>query len=111
MEKFLYFAVSATAQTSYPKSAFRGVTSTGAGKINLYFTPMIDAGQDTTADEVDKIILSCGADEKVAIKAIVDAISSTGSMKEAFIVIADTATSVFLSGSGITACDSITYAA
>ena len=110
MEKFLYFAVTATNTATYPKSAFRGVEVDGAGKLNLYFTPLVDAGQDTSADENDKIILSCGADEKAGVKALVDAISSTGSMKEAFIVIADSDNGVYLSGSGITACDSINLA-
>ena len=110
MEKFLYFAVSATNSATYPKSAFKGVEVDGAGKLNLYFAAMVDAGQDTTADENDKVILSCGADEKAAIKAVIDAVSSTGSMKEAFIVIADSDNGVYLSGSGVTACDSIGFA-
>jgi len=109
MEKFLYFAVTATNTATYPSSAFRGVEVTTDQKLQLYFTSMIDTHQDATADEYDKIILSCVADEKVAIKAIADAISATGSMKEAFVTIADSANGVFVAG--VTACDSTAYTA
>ena len=109
MEKFLYFAVSATDSATYPSSAFRGVEVTTDQKLQLYFASMIDTHQDATADEYDKIILSCGTDEKAAIKAIVDAISATGSMKEAFVTIADSVNSVFVAG--VTACDSTAYTA
>ena len=110
MEKYLYFATGANASATYPLSSFRGVEVDTNQKINLYFTPLVDTAQDTGADENDKIILSVGATEKDSIKAIVDAISATGSMKEAFIVIADTEAGVMLPNSGITACDSIALA-
>ena len=109
--KFLYFATGANASATYPASSFRGVEVDTDTKVNLYFTPLVDNSGDATADELDKIILSCGATEKDSIKAIVDAVSATGSMKEAFITIADTEAGVFLANSGITACDSITLAA
>ena len=109
MEKYLYFATAANASATYPLSSFRGVEVDADQKLNLYFTPLVDAGQDTTADELDKIILSCVAVEKTAIKALIDAISATGSMKEAFVVVADSDLGVFPIA-GITACDSIALA-
>ena len=110
MEKYLYFATGTNASATYPLSSFRGIEVDTSAKVNLYFKPLVDAGQDTSADEIDKVILSCGTTEKDSVKAICEAISATGSMKEAFIVIADSEASVFLPNSGITACDSITLA-
>lgn len=109
MEKYLYFATGANASATYPLSSFRGIEVDTDQKLNLYFKPLVDAGQDTTADEIDKIVLSCVAVEKTAIKAFVDAISATGSMKEAFVVVADSDLGVFPIP-GITACDSIALA-
>tara|TARA_Y100000114_G_scaffold123702_1_gene119328 strand:+ start:328 stop:663 length:336 start_codon:yes stop_codon:yes gene_type:complete len=110
MEKYLYFAVGANDAYTYPSSRLTGFEVDNNGKLNIYFKPLVDAGQDTTADEVDKIILSVGGTEKDSAKAIVEAISATGSMKEAFITIADSEAGVFLANSGITACDSVTLA-
>tara|TARA_R110002020_G_scaffold205035_1_gene409475 strand:+ start:264 stop:596 length:333 start_codon:yes stop_codon:yes gene_type:complete len=109
MEKFLYFSVDGTTQAIYPVSAFRGIEVDTNLKLNLYFTPLVDAGQDTTADENDKIILTCGADEKAAAKVLVEAIKG-GPHGPDFLVVADSLNSVFLANSTITACDSIAYA-
>tara|TARA_R110000823_G_scaffold81043_1_gene184327 strand:+ start:251 stop:586 length:336 start_codon:yes stop_codon:yes gene_type:complete len=111
MEKYLYFATGANASATYPSSSLRGFEVDNNQKLNLYFLPLVDNSGDATADELDKIILSVGATEKDSTKAIVEAVTATGSMKEAFITIADTEAGVYLAGSGITACDSITLAA
>lgn len=107
MNKFLYFAVAADNATAYPVNALRGI-DTAAGKLHLYFSPQRITDVAAT-DNVDKVTLSVGADEKAAAKDLVDALAATGSMKEPFIVVADGENSVFLTGN-FTACDSITYA-
>jgi len=107
MEKFLYFAVAADNATAYPVSALRGI-DTAAGKLHLYFTPQRITDVAAT-DTVDHVILSVGANEKIAAKDLVDAAMAVGSTKEPFVVVADSENSIFLTGN-ITACDSITYA-
>lgn len=108
VKKFIYIANAADDAVAYPVSAFKGI-DTAAGKLNLYFSPMINTLQDASAGVNDKIVLSCGADEKAAAKVVVDAI--TDAYGDKFLVIADDENSVYLAGSGITAVDSITPSA
>jgi hypothetical protein len=108
MTKFLYFAVAGDNATAYPLEALNGI-DTAAGKLHLYFKPQ-RLTHVVTGDANDSVVLSVGADEKAALKDIVEAITATGSMKEPMIVIADSENGVMLS-SNITACDSINYAA
>jgi hypothetical protein len=108
-QKYIYIANSATDQVCYKAEDFVGVQVDTNQKLRLYFNPLIDSLQDTTADEKDRIILSCGADEKAAIKSISKAISDP--YGSAFLVIADDINSVYLTGSGITAVDSIAMCA
>ena len=75
MKKFIYICNAANDSVTYPVEAFKGIEVDNAGKVNLYFSPLVDAAQDATADEHDKIILSVGADEKAAIKVIVKEIA------------------------------------
>jgi len=107
MERFLYFAVAANDATAYPVSALRGI-DTANGAIHLYFTPQritdVAAG-----DATDRVELTCGTDEKLAVKAVIDAAMATGSTKEPMVTIADGENSIFIGG-GITACAGITYA-
>ena len=107
MKKFLYFAVAANNATAYPLEALRGI-DTAAGKLYLYFTPQRITDVAAT-DNVDRVTLSVGADEKAAAKDLVEAATATGSMKEPFVVVADSENSVFLTGN-FTACDEILYA-
>ena len=109
MKKFIYICNAANDSVTYPVEAFKGIEVDNAGKVNLYFSPLIDTGQDATADEHDKIILSVGADEKAAIKVIVKEIADA--YGEKFLVLADNENSAYLASSGITAVDSITLAA
>jgi len=108
VKKFIFIANAANDAVAYPVGNFRGI-DTEAGKLNLYFSPMINTVQDTSAGVNDKIVLSCGADEKAAAKVVVDAICDAYGDK--FLVIADDDNSVYLAGSGITAVDSITFSA
>jgi len=106
VKKFIYFAVAADNATSYPVGALRGI-DTAAGKLHLYFTPQRITDVAAT-DAVDSVVLSVGADEKAASKALVDAICDAYGPK--FLVVGDSENSVFLANSGVTAVDSITYA-
>ncbi len=107
MERFLYFAVAADNAAAYPVSALRGI-DTAAGFVYLYFTPQRITDVAAT-DNVDRVKLACGADEKAAVQAVVDAAAATGSMKEPLVTIADGENSVYIGG-GITACSEILYA-
>ena len=108
MKKFIYICNAANDSVTYPVEAFKGIEVDTNSKVNLYFSPLVDTAQDTTADENDKIVLSVGADEKAAAKVICKEIADAYGDK--FLVLADDENSVYLSGSGITAVDSITLA-
>jgi len=107
MERFLYFAVAADNATAYPVSALRGI-DTANGAIHLYFTPQ-RITDVVSSDAVDRVELTTGTNEKLAVKAVIDAAMATGSTKEAMVTIADDENSIFIGG-GITACAGITYA-
>lgn len=106
VKKFIYFAVAADNATSYPVSALKGI-DTAAGKLHLYFEPQRITSV-VTGDANDSVVLSVGADEKAASKALVDAICDAYGPK--FLVVGDSENSVFLANSGVTAVDSINYA-
>ena len=108
MERFLYFAVAADNATAYPVSALRGI-DTANGAIHLYFAPQRIGDAVATGDANDRVELTCGTDEKAAVKAVIDAAAATGSMKEPMVTIADGENSIYIGG-GITACASINYA-
>ena len=107
MERFLFFQAAANDATAYPVSALRGI-DTANGAIHLYFTPQRITDVAAT-DSTDRVILACGTDEKLAVKAVIDAAMATGSTKEPMVTIADEVSSTYIGG-GITACTSITYA-
>jgi len=107
MEKFLYFAVAANNATAYPISALKGI-DTAAGNLYMYFTPQ-RINHVVTGDNVDRVTLTCGTDEKAAVKAVIDAALATGSMKEPMVVVADSENGAYVGG-GITACTEILYA-
>ena len=108
-QKYIYIANSATDQVCWKAEDFAGVQVDTDQKLRLYFNPLIDSLQDTTADEKDRVILSCGTDEKAAIKVITEAISDP--YGPAFLVLADDVNSVYLSNSGVTAVDTIAMCA
>ena len=108
-KKFMFFQAGSNDAACYPVEALRGF-DTSAGKVHFYFQSQ-RLTSVVTGDNNDLITVSCGADEKATIKAVVEAIAATGSMKDPFINIADEVNGVYLTGSGITACDSINYAA
>tara|TARA_Y100000004_G_C8935194_1_gene421741 strand:+ start:1568 stop:1894 length:327 start_codon:yes stop_codon:yes gene_type:complete len=107
VKKFIFIANAANDAVAYPVGNFRGI-DTAAGKLNLYFSPLAITDV-ATGDVADKVVLSVGADEKAAAKVVVDAICDAYGDK--FLVLADDENSVYLTGSGITAVDSITLAA
>ena len=109
-KKFMFFQAGSNDAACYPVEALRGF-DTSAGKVHFYFQSQ-RLTNVVTGDNNDLVTVSCGADEKATIKAVVEAISSgTNVLKEPFVVIADEVNGVYLNGSGITACDSIAYAA
>jgi len=107
MERFLYFCNAANDGTAYPVSALRGI-DTANGAVHLYFTPQRITDVAAT-DAVDRVELTCGADEKAAVKIVVEAALATGSTKEPMVTIADDENSIYIGG-GITAVAGITYA-
>ena len=113
IEKYLYFRKTATigddddadGSLIYPISAFRGMvmgTSDVAGAItadedafSLFFTPMANtqgsSADDAKDDNPDVIVVAIKTDNnaKVVMKAFVDAIAATGSMKSHFVEVFD----------------------
>ena len=108
MVKFIYISNAANDAAAYPLSALKGI-DTAAGKVHMYFKPHRIGDAVATGDLNDHIVLSCGGDEKAAVKHIAEAIASPTQHKE-LLVLADDENSVYLADSGITAVDSITYA-
>ena len=108
-QKYIYIANSATDQNCWKAEDFAGVQVDTNQKLRLYFNPLTDTLQDATADVKDLVIVSCGTDEKAAIKVIVEAISDP--YGPAFLVLADDVNSVYLSNSGVTAVDTIAMCA
>ena len=108
-QKYIYIANSATDQNCWKAEDLAGIQVDTNQKLRLYFNPLTDTLQDTTADVKDLVIVSCGTDEKAAIKAITKAISDP--YGSAFVVIADDVNEDYLTGSGITAVDSIAMCA
>ena len=106
MRKFIYVNNAANDGSAYPVDSIRNI-DTAAGKLHIYMTParITDVA---AADATDLITLSVGADEKAAAKSVVKAVCDPYGDK--FLVLADDENSVYLTGSGITAVDSITYA-
>ena len=108
-KKFMFFQAGSNDAACYPVESLLGI-DTSAGKLHFYFKSQ-RLTHVVTGDNNDLITVSCGADEKAAMKVVIETITATGSMKEPFINIADEVNGVYLKGSGITACDSINYAA
>ena len=106
VKKFIYIANAANDATAYQVDSIRNI-DTAAGKLHIYMTPARITSVLAT-DATDLITLSVGADEKAAAKSVVKAICDPYGAK--FLVLADDENSVYLTGSGITAVDSITYA-
>jgi len=108
MVKFIYISNAADDAACYPLSSLRGIRPNN-GKINMYFKPQKIGDAVATGDVNDLIVMSCGANEKQSCKYIGEALANpTG---DELLVIADDENSVYLADSGITAVDSITYAA
>jgi len=101
--KMLYFAVAADNATAYPVSALRGI-DTSANKLHLYFSPQRITDVAAT-DNVDKVQLSVGADESIALQNVIEAMNMNAAP---FVVISDSEKGKHVVG--VTACDSITYA-
>ena len=106
-DRFLFFQVTANNATAYPVSALRGI-DTAASAIHLYFTSQ-RITDVVTGDNVDRVELACGTDEKLAVEAVINAAMATGSTKAPMVTIADGVAGTYIGG-GITACTSINYA-
>ena len=105
--RYLFFQAAANDGAAYPVSALRGI-DTANGAIHLYFTPQRITDVATT-DSVDRVELTCGTDEKLAVEAVLNAAAATGSTKVPMVTIADEVAGTYIGG-GITACAGITYA-
>ena len=126
MEKYLYFRTEATDANDdatgdsalFPASSLMGMQPTSDTALTLYFKPMVrrdptgSVDSANSLDNHDSVVVTIPANTHIiAMKAISEIINKTES--SAFVVIAndDSGGTEYLSGSGITACDTITVAA
>ena len=106
MNKFLYFAVQDNEAYAYPLESLRQIDVSESGKLKFFFAPGRISNADA-GDEVDRVTVSCGTNEKEAISNVIAEINAHPN-GDPFIVVADSENSVFISG--ITACDSLSSA-
>ena len=126
MEKYLYFRTEATDANDdatgdsalFPASSLMGMQPTSDTALTLYFKPMVrrdptgSVDSANSLDNHDSVVVTIPANTHIiAMRAISEIINKTES--SAFVVIAndDSRGTEYLSGSGITACDTITVAA
>jgi|TARA_R100001510_G_C7531618_1_gene122813 hypothetical protein len=126
MEKYLYFRTEATDANDdatgdsalFPASSLMGMQPTSDTALTLYFKPMVrrdptgSADSANSLDNHDSVVVTIPANTHIiAMRAISEIINKKES--SAFVVIAndDSGGTEYLSGSGITACDTITVAA
>ena len=123
MEKYLYFRTQATLGSDdgsgdsamYPLSSLCGMVPSAADTLNLYFKPMIPVqadGQDGAVINNYKVVVSLSSNNthKDVIADLCALFSSTGSMKEGFISVADDVTGVY-AVDGISGLSTMTTAA
>lgn len=104
MNKYLYFAVSATDQYIVPLSRLLGADDTGSSKVVLHFEDL--NGSTAKNGDITKVVLSVNAGkEKEALRDLFEGIAN---FRGEVITVADSANSSFF-GVNITACDSITH--
>tara|TARA_R100000697_G_scaffold22033_2_gene29475 strand:+ start:579 stop:974 length:396 start_codon:yes stop_codon:yes gene_type:complete len=126
MEKYLYFRTEATDANDdatgdsalFPASSLMGMQPTSDTALTLYFKPMVrrdptgSVDSANSLDNHDSVVVTIPANTHIiAMRAISEIINKTES--SAFVVIAndDSGGTEYLSGSGITACGTITVAA
>ena len=126
MEKYLYFRTEATDANDdatgdsalFPASSLMGMQPTSDTALTLYFKPIVrrdptgSVDSANSLDNHDSVVVTIPANTHIiAMRAISEIINKTES--SAFVVIAndDSGGTEYLSGSGITACDTITVAA
>ena len=126
MEKYLYFRTEATDANDdatgdsalFPASSLMGMQPTSDTALTLYFKPMVrrdptgSVDSANSLDNHDSVVVTIPANTHIiAMRAISEIINKTES--SAFVVIAnnDSGGTEYLSGSGITACDTIIVAA
>ena len=128
MEKYLYFRTEeldanddATGDSAlFPASSLMGMQPTADASLTLYFKSMLRGhGQEGARDDVasldnnDSVVVTIPVNTHlVAMTAIANAIGSGGSSCNNIIVVAndDSGGTEYLTGSGITACGTITVA-
>jgi len=126
MEKYLYFRTEATDgdddaagdSACFPASSLMGMQPTNDDALTLYFKSMARRNPTGSVDSAnsldnhDSVVVTIPANTHItAMRAISEIINKTES--SAFIVVAndDSGGTEYLSGSGITACGTITVAA
>ena len=126
MEKYLYFRTEATDADDdatgdsalFPASSLMGMQPTSDTALTLYFKSMVRRNPTGSVDSAnsldnhDSVAVTIPANTHItAMRAISEVINKTES--SAFIVVAndDSGGTEYLSGSGITACGTITVAA
>tara|TARA_Y100000004_G_scaffold189934_1_gene246295 strand:- start:444 stop:839 length:396 start_codon:yes stop_codon:yes gene_type:complete len=126
MEKYLYFRTEATDADDdatgdsalFPASSLMGMQPTSDTALTLYFKSMVRRNPTGSVDSAnsldnhDSVVVTIPANTHItAMRAISEIINKTES--SAFIVVAndDSGGTEYLSGSGITACSTITVAA
>ena len=94
---YLYFNTGDNDSVLYPASAFRGADQSGDTTIDLYFSPMANTVQDTTAGVNDKIPLTITAGkEKEVLQAIAKLVNAPLAADAGFVVVGDDANSVYI---------------
>ena len=77
-KKYMFFQAGSNDAACYPVESLLGF-DTSAGKVHFYFKSQ-RLTSIVTGDNNDFVTVSCGADEKATIKAVVEAITATGSI-------------------------------
>jgi len=104
MNKYLYFAASATDQYIVPLSRLLGADDTGSSKVVLHFEDF--NGSTAKNGDITKVVLSVKTGKEK--EALNDLFEGIANFRGEVVTVADTVNSSFF-GVNITACDSITH--
>jgi hypothetical protein len=125
-EKYLYFRTEATDgnddatgdSACFPASSLTGMQPTNDDALTLYFKSMLrGAGQEGAADALanldnnDSVILTIPNNTHLAMRAITEAISNPNGPTLIVVANDDSGGTEYLTGSGVTACSTISVAA
>jgi hypothetical protein len=94
---YLYFNTGDNDSYLYPASAFRGADQSAGTTIDLYFSPMANTIQDTTAGVNDKIPLTIAdGKEKEVMAALARLVNAPLAADAGFVVVGDDANGIYI---------------